>query len=459
MKDFQTFLKEAAHVKPSARQLAWYELGFYAFIHFSVNTYTGRQCGLGDEDPAIFNPTELDCDEWVETIKAAGMKGVVITAKHHDGFCLWPSKYTEHSVKNSPWKDGKGDVLRELSDACRRAGIKFGVYLSPWDRNSKYYGTPEYNDYYANQLTELLTEYGELFMVWQDNACGEGANGKKQEYDFPRFNALIRKYQPNAVIFNDFGPDVRWCGNEAGTAREGEWAVVPGELCKRAERQTKGALIPSDPFVTQNPDRDPGALSNIIHSDGLCFAGSEVDTSIRPHWFYVPEDEPRTPENIFDLYLRTVGGNTSLNLNIPPMPSGKFDPRDVAALKEFGKLLRERLGPDSEVPCTVKKIRDEGFGRALYEIKTEAPAEIAYVEIAENIAEGQRIESFQIRRTPEGTWALCAGLTVGARKICRVSAKTDTLYLRINARDEIDLKHVKIYQKSTVAKVEKEGLF
>ena len=210
--EIRDFLKAAAHVKPSPRQMAWFDTEFYAFVHFTVNTYTNLEWGLGNEDEAIFNPVDLDCDEWVAAVKSAGMKGLVLTAKHHDGFCLWPSQYTEHCVKNSPWKNGKGDVVRECADACRRGGIKFGVYLSPWDRNSPYYGTDAYNDYYCNQLTELLTNYGELFMVWFDGACGEGPNGKRQVYDFDRYISLIRKYQPNASIFNDHGPDVRWCG-------------------------------------------------------------------------------------------------------------------------------------------------------------------------------------------------------------------------------------------------------
>ena len=222
------FLKEAAGVVPSERQLAWFDIGFYAFIHFGVNTFTDREWGDGTEPESIFNPEKLDCRQWAETVKAAGMKGMVLTAKHHDGFCLWPSKYTEHSVKNSPCKR---DVVGEAALACREAGLKFGVYLSPWDRNSQYYGTPEYNDYYCNQLEELLTGYGELFCIWFDGACGEGPDGRKQEYDFPRYIRLIRKYQPNAVIFYDKGPDVRWCGNEAGSSRISEWAVVPGELC------------------------------------------------------------------------------------------------------------------------------------------------------------------------------------------------------------------------------------
>ena len=222
------FLQTAAGVKPSPRQLDWFDTEYYAFIHYGVNTYTDMEWGYGTEDPKIFNPTKLDVRQWVKTIKDAGMRGLVLTAKHHDGFCLWPSAYTEHSVKNSPCDV---DIVRACADACEEAGIKFGFYLSPWDMNSELYGTPEYNDYFCNQLTELLTAYGDIFCVWFDNACGEGPNGKKQEYDFPRYIDLIRKHQPNAVIFNDYGADVRWCGNEAGVARHAEWVTVPGELC------------------------------------------------------------------------------------------------------------------------------------------------------------------------------------------------------------------------------------
>ena len=228
--DFNSFIKQAAHVKPDAKQLRMLrETPFYLFVHFSPNTYTNLEWGNGDEDPAIFNPAELDCEQWAQAALSVGAKGIILTAKHHDGFCLWQSKYTEHCMKNSPYKDGKGDVVAECADACRKYGLKFGFYLSPWDRNSKYYGTDEYNDYYCNQLEELLTGYGEIFHVWFDGACGEGPNGRKQVYDFDRYLALIEKYQPNATYFNDGGV-IRWCGNESGTAAHAQWAVVPSEL-------------------------------------------------------------------------------------------------------------------------------------------------------------------------------------------------------------------------------------
>ena len=215
-------IRYAASITPSPRQLAWQQLEFYAFTHFGMNTFTNREWGDGTEDPVLFNPDALDADQWVAAVKSAGMKALILTCKHHDGFCLWPSAYTEHSVKNSPWKNGQGDVVREVSDACRRGGIKFGVYLSPWDRHDARYGQGKpYDDYFVSQLTELATNYGDIFCFWFDGACGEGKNGKKQIYDWERYYAVLRKLQPNAVL-NVCGPDVRWCGNEAGK-QSGAW--------------------------------------------------------------------------------------------------------------------------------------------------------------------------------------------------------------------------------------------
>ncbi|MCI9190245.1 MAG: alpha-L-fucosidase [Lachnospiraceae bacterium] len=237
------------------------------------------------EPESIFNPTKLDCRQWAKTLKEAGIRGMILTAKHHDGFCLWPSKYTEHSVKNSPCSR---DVVGEAAAACREEGLRFGVYLSPWDRNSAYYGTPEYNDYYCNQLEELLTGYGELFCVWFDGACGEGPDGRKQEYDFERYIALIRKHQPEAVVFYDRGPDVRWCGNEAGSSRAAEWAVVPTELCPLAKAQTGPGPMAGEGDLSYlyNTDKFVGGMNNILYTKGLAFVPAEIDTSIRKGWFW-----------------------------------------------------------------------------------------------------------------------------------------------------------------------------
>lgn len=440
---YKDFLKNAANVKPSARQIEWFDTEFYAFVHFTVNTYTNLEWGHGDEDPAIFNPTELDCDEWVEAIKSAGMKGLILTAKHHDGFCLWPSSYTEHCVKNSPYKNGKGDIVRETADACKRGGIKFGVYLSPWDRNSKYYGTPEYNDYYSNQLTELLTGYGDLFMVWQDNACGEGANGKKQIYDFDRFNALIRKYQPNACIFNDFGPDVRWCGNESGTARQAEWSVVPSELCFRSKKQTDTAYLNGALDNMTNWDQDLGVLSNIMYSKGLVFTPSEIDMSIRRGWFYHENEEPHSLDRLVTTYINSIGANTAFNLNIPPMPNGRFNPKDIERLKELGTALKEMFGNRYDSEYVKTDIADGG--QCVYDIKLDCERDVKYIVLMEDFTKGQRVESFKVIVNDKNVYS---GFCIGHKKIVRLNlnAKTDKIKIIItSARDEVLMRDISVY--------------
>lgn len=454
------FLKEAAHVKPSERQKQWFEMEMYAFIHFGPNTYTDREWGQGTEDESLFNPVKLDCDQWVEAIKAAGMKGLVLTAKHHDGFCLWPSKYTEHSVKNSPYK---GDVVKEAAEACRRGGIKFGFYLSPWDRNSKYYGTPEYNDYFCSQLTELLTEYGDIFYVWFDNACGEGENGKKQEYDFKRYFELIRKYQPQAVIFNDYGPDVRWCGNEAGVARHSEWAAVPSELCHYAEVQTGSGPLAAEGSLAYmyNTEQEIGTMPNILYSRGLVFTPSEIDVSIRKGWFWHEQEEPHSLKRLYDIYMTSVGGNACLNLNIPPNRDGLLDERDVKRLKEFGELIKKEFG--SELAAEIRKEEGEPLTQPVYTVTLEKPvSELKYVVLREDISEGQRVESFRITAefASGSQYPLYLGTTIGNKRICQLQdpfalqnplindADEEISRIRIQvtaARDEVVMREIKIY--------------
>ena len=455
------FLKEAVSVLPSKRQIEWFNIGYYAFIHFGPNTYTGREWGTGDEPESIFNPTELDCDQWVESVKSAGMKGLIITAKHHDGFCLWPSKYTEHSVKNSPCKK---DIVKEASEACKRGGIKFGFYLSPWDRNSKLYGTDEYNDYYCNQLTELLTQYGDIFCIWFDNACGEGPNGKKQNYDFKRYIELVRKYQPNAVIFNDFGPDIRWCGNEEGLGRKAEWSVIPKELCKYSKVQTGPApfSLNSDLSYLRNNTQKLGTLDTIMLSEGLTFTPAEIDVSIRPGWFWHESEEPHSLERLLSIYIQSVGNNTSLNLNLPPDKNGLIDERDVARLKEFGDLLKKEFG--NVVSSSVKSVSTTCDYQSKYEIVFEkSETEIKYIELREDLEKGQRVESFQILAVlPDGGFrAIYQGDTIGNRKICEIRTSfkeqvieakkmgeefdVNKLILLINARGETHLKDVIVY--------------
>lgn len=456
----KAFLKEAAGVKPSERQLSWYDMQFYAFIHFGPNTFTDREWGDGTEAEDIFAPAGLDCDQWVEAIKSAGMRGMVLTAKHHDGFCLWPSKYTEHSVKNSPVKR---DIVREAAQACRRGGIKFGFYLSPWDRNSALYGTEEYNDYFCNQLTELLTEYGDIFYVWFDNACGEGPNGKKQKYDFPRYIELIRKHQPQAVIFNDFGPDVRWCGNEAGFSRHSEWAVVPGELCFYSKVQTGPGPMAEEGDLSflYNTSEGLGTLDNIMYSKGLAFTPSEINMSIRPGWFWHPEEEPHSLERLFSTYVTSVGANACFHLNLPPNREGKLDERDVARLKELGELLEQEFG--KEIPCSVEKTETGYVTQPKYTITfQEARKDFKYLVLREDIAQGQRVESFQIEAESEdgSRFPFYQGTVIGNRRICLLSDPfhgqnpltksiddcTKKLIVHItSARDEVIIKEIKVY--------------
>lgn len=456
----KAFLKEAANVKPSKRQLDWFGAESYAFIHFGVNTFTDREWGDGSESEAVFCPEKLDCDQWVAAVKSAGMKGLVLTAKHHDGFCLWPSKYTEHSVKNSPIKR---DIVREAAEACKRGGIKFGFYLSPWDRNSALYGTDAYNDYFCNQLTELLTEYGEIFYVWFDNACGEGADGKKQEYDFPRYIELIRKYQPNAAIFNDFGPDVRWCGNEAGSARNAEWAVVPKELCFHGEVQTGAGPMADEGDLSflYNTAQKIGTLDNIMYSNGLVFAPSEVDVSIRTGWFWHENEEPHSLEHLFSIWRDTVGGNACLNLNIPPNRDGLIDERDVKRLAELGELLRREFG--NEIKAEIEEEKGNNPTQKKYIITFDEPRDdIKYIVLREDIAKGQRVESFQIETEEDGGSKnpFYQGTTIGNCKICElcdpfkeqnpltrnISSKVKRLIVHITAaRDEVLLKEIRVF--------------
>lgn len=456
------FLKEAAHVKPSERQQKWFDLEMYAFIHFGPNTFTDREWGMGNEEESIFNPEKLDCDQWVEAIKAAGLKGMVLTAKHHDGFCLWPSKYTEHSVKNSPCKK---DIVKEAAEACKRGGIKFGFYLSPWDRNSKYYGTSEYNDYFCNQLTELLTEYGDIFYVWFDNACGEGPNGKKQVYDFPRYFELIRKYQPQAVIFNDYGPDIRWCGNEAGVARHSEWAVVPSELCHYSQVQTGAGPMAEEGSLSYlyNTEQELGTMPNILYSKGLVFTPSEINMSIRPGWFWHKEEDPHSLERLFHTYLTSVGANACFHLNLPPDKDGLIDERDVKRLKELGDLIKKEFG--QEVAACVKKEENEPVTQPVYTITLDKPLpldKLKYVVLQEDIAQGQRVEGFRIfaEFTSGGQYPLFQGTCIGNKKICQLQDPfalqnpliddSDETISRLKvhvtaARDEVIMKSVKVY--------------
>ena len=310
---------------PTAKQLQWQDLEFYLFVHFGPNTFTDLEWGKGTEQEEIFNPTQLDCRQWCRIAKAAGAKGIIITAKHHDGFCLWPSQYSKHTVAQSKWKDGKGDVLKELSDACKEYGLKMGIYLSPWDRNHPKYGTDEYNDVFVNMMKEVVSRYGPLFEFWWDGANGEGPNGKKQVYNWHRFEQTMRTIAPNTPVFSDIGPDIRWVGNENGIAGKTNWNLLDTAGFKRGE-----GAPPTDTLNSGN-------------YNGANWIPAECDVSIRPGWFYhAAEDEKvKTPQQLFDLYLKSVGRGANLLLNVPPDRRGLINEHDSAALMGFRKLRME----------------------------------------------------------------------------------------------------------------------
>ena len=437
--DFNTFIKQAANVKPNANQLRILrETPFYAFVHFSPNTFTNLEWGLGNEDPSIFNPVKLDCEQWAKAVKSAGMTGLVLTAKHHDGFCLWQSEYTEHCMKNSPYKNGKGDIVAEAAAACKKYGLKFGFYLSPWDRNSKCYGTDEYNTYYKNQLTELLTNYGEIFHVWFDGASGEGPDGKKQVYDFHGFFELIKKYQPEATIFHDKGM-VRWCGNEAGQAAHAQWAVVPKELCIYSDVQTDEGPFAGNLDYMYNSDTNIGDMSNIIYSKGLVFAPAETDMSIRPGWFYHKIEEPHSLERLFNTYLCTVGGNTTFNLNIPPTPEGLFDEKDVQRLQELGNKIKNELSENLAEDALITQ--PQTGTPAEFIVTMPVKKTINYIEVAEEITQGQRVEAFILyTKDNNNQWVrIDQYTTIGSRKIIKLPpTETDGIKVKVvSARDEV----------------------
>ena len=440
--------QELIKIVPSDRQLAYQETEFYAFFHFGMNTYTDREWGNGTEDPGIFNPAELDADQWVSAAKSAGMKGVILTCKHHDGFCLWPTRYTRHSVSASPWKNGTGDVVREVSDACRRHDKKFANYLSPWDRNQPCYGTgKEYDDYYLAQLTELLTGYGEIFSVWLDGACGEGPNGKKQVYDWERYYACVRKYQPGACICV-CGPDIRWCGNEAGDVRKSEWSVVPARTALAESVQEKSQQADDDKFrqrkITSDME-DLGSRAALQGEKDLIWYPAEVNTSIRPGWFYhaKEDDQVKSLEELIHIYCGSVGGNATFLLNIPPMPNGLLHPNDVARLAEFGQWKRSafssNLAEFAEIAASsedaahpVQNVLTDTrttWYQPEPDAKTEvSPAELifnlhtqkalGYLVLKEAIQHSQRVEAFQVYAQKEEKWVpVYEGTVIGYQKV------------------------------------------
>ena len=468
-----TLDERLVRVVPSARQLAVQEMELYAFIHFSINTFTGQEWGDGTEDPALFDPRALNADQWVTALKAAGMGGLILTCKHHDGFCLWPSRYTAHTVAASPFRGGRGNVVREAAEACARGGIRFGIYLSPWDRHDARYGTGRaYDDYFVAQLTELLTGYGEICSVWLDGACGEGPNGKVQHYDWDRYYETVRRLQPGACI-HVCGPDIRWCGNEAGQTREAEWSVVPRrtadtEKIAAQSQQTDDAAFRRRPIRAQ--DRDLGSRAVLRDEPELIWYPAEVNTSIRPGWFWHPEEDGQVMEleRLIDIYEKSVGGNATLLLNVPPTREGLLHPNDVALLGRFGAYLRAAYGNDLAVSASVTAspaapgcggenalTPDERYympaaGRP-WELVLRWPSPVTFrrVVLREQLRLSQRVERFALdARTEDGWRQIAAGSVIGSKRIVTLPEPitTDGLRLRVtDARVAPTLRFIGVY--------------
>lgn len=407
----------AARLVPTPQQLEWQQMELTAFLHFGINTFTGREWGDGKENPALFNPTDFDAEQWVRSLKEAGFKMAILTARHHDGFCLWPTKTTGHSVAASPWKDGKGDVVRELRDACDKYGIKFGVYLSPWDRNASCYGdSPKYNEFFIEQLTELLTNYGEVHEVWFDGANGEGPNGKKQEYDWTAILSTIRRLQPRAVTAI-MGDDVRWVGNERGLGRETEWSatvLTPGTYA-RCEEQNKALGVKAT-------SKDLGGRDMLVNAKELFWYPSEVDVSIRPGWFYHQQEDNQVKslKHLTDIYFKSVGYNSVLLLNIPPDQRGRISDADVNRLKEFADYRKE-IFADNRVKGGLKAWTARPGDTRVYQLKPKS--EINVVMLREDISKGQRMEAFTVEAlTADGWKEIAKGTTVGYKRLIRIPA-------------------------------------
>ncbi len=433
---------------PTARQLAWHEMEQYAFIHFTTNTFTGKEWGYGDESPEVFNPSSIDVNQWVRVVKAAGLKAIVLTCKHHDGFCLWPSKFTDHSVKNSKWKNGKGNVVKMVADACHKNGLKFGVYLSPWDRNRSDYGSESYIEYYRNQLKELFAQYGPVFEMWFDGANGgDGYYGGAKEkrkinaasyYNWSTTLNLVRKMEPEIIFFSDAGPDIRWCGNESGFAGETNWATINTDSIYAGKSGIEKLL-------------------NSGQEDGTKYVPAEVDVSIRPGWFYHAEEDSKvkTPEKLFEIYLTSVGRGSNLILNIPPDRRGLFHENDVKALLGWRKLINEafrtNLASLAEVKADTHRgnspkyaasnvtdnnkesywTTDDELTTGSLVIDFKSKKTIKYVMLQEYIKLGQRVKNFAISVWKDDKWdEISRGTTIGYKKIVKLNS-TNTERVRI----------------------------
>ena len=418
---------------PSPQQVEWQKMEMNFLVCFGPNTFTGMEWGLGTESEDIFNPSDLDCEQWVSIAKAAGFKGLIIVAKHHDGFCLWPNPESTHTVANSPWKDGKGDVLKELSDACAAEGLKFGIYISPWDRNDPHYGTPEYNDVYVRTLESALDgRYGSVFEEWFDGACGEGPNGKRQVYDWDRFHETVLKYQPEAVMFSDVGPGCRWVGNESGIAGRTNWSTFS------PEGFTAGAGAP------------PGDTLQIGNIHGNAWVPAETDVPLRPGWFWreSENDKVKTLQELVSIYNTSVGRNSLLLLGVAPDITGHIHPADSARLMEFGAAIKEIYSINLAEGATVKassnrgrefkaaNILDgdydsywaapDGINEAVLTFDLGTEKTFNRILLQEYIPLGQRIKAFTIKvLTADGSWKeIASETTIGFKRIVPVETVT-----------------------------------
>jgi alpha-L-fucosidase len=401
---------QASRPVPSPSQLAWQRDELAMFIHFGVNTFTNREWGDGTENPAIFNPARLDAAQWARVARDAGFRTMVLTAKHHDGFCLWPTKTTKHSVASSPFRGGKGDVVREFVDACRHENLKVGLYCSPWDRNSPVYGdSARYNDLFCDQLTELLTQYGPVHEVWFDGANGEGPNGRKQVYDWPRFWGHVRRLMPDAVMFSDAGPDIRWIGNERGVAGDTNWSTV-------------------DPSVVTVPGMSGDAVMKMLQDGdpaGTVWRPGETDVSIRPGWFYHPADDVRVKsvDQLVELYFTSVGRNSKLLLNVPPTTDGLLHDVDTARLTGMRRRLNE-LFAENQTRIFRHSWRPTGRSGIL-ELELESPLPVSILDAREDITRGQVVAKYAIEGANGTQWStLARGTTIGYRRLHRIPSVT-----------------------------------
>lgn len=448
-------LKIASCLRPTPQQLEWQRLELTAFLHFGINTFTGREWGDGKDDPKIFNPTELDADQWISTLKDAGFKMAILTAKHHDGFCLWPTKTTGYSVKQAAWKSGQGDVVAEVKKACDKYGIKFGIYLSPWDRNADCYGdSPRYNQFFIDQLTELLTNYGEVHEVWFDGANGEGPNGKKQIYDWKAYYKVIQTLQPNAVTAIK-GDDVRWVGNEKGYGRETEWsatALTPSAYY-RAEKQNTALEINS-------MSEDLGSRDLLSKATEVFWYPSEVDVSIRPGWFYHEEEDNnvKSLSELADIYYKSVGYNSVLLLNIPPDKRGLIHENDVARLKEFA-LYREKTFSNNYIEKGDKIWEAKERKSKIYSLKNKSL--INTILLQEDISKGQRVESFTCEGYINSQWVkLAEGTTIGYKRLLKIAdCNPEKIRLTINSsRSKANISNVGAFYAPNIEQKKQSGL-